>query len=202
VGGSGAFSSSSGEIIAPKSFDALSLPGSGNTGGSTTDPTEFIQGRGVGILDCMSTSATSDVYAEGKDGGFAPYLCGLWVQQWRLRNIIVPTSAFAQISLAVHSLTNMDLREMKSLSDIGKIAFLMNLYNLLSLHASIMLPWPHVKDRAGRVRWQQAARYDIGGAPISLIHIEYMLIKSRLAVPKPPTIPGSQVSPHLCAMPF
>lgn len=158
------------------------------------DVSEFLEGRGISALNCMSTSASSEVFGEGKDGAFPPFLCGVWVNQFRLRRLVTCTSAFTDFSNFVAMLNELDLKALRKCNDFEKNSFLLNLYNLISLHAAIVLPWPSVKDRAGRVRWQQLARYDIGGTQLSLLQIEYAILRSRLEGVVLPSVPGSSVS--------
>lgn len=168
------------------------------------DPTEFLQRREVGILNWRSTAQSSEVGTkasastgssdltddkEAVDKAYSPELCGVWLAQWRLRRSIASTTAFSEICIEVSNLKSLPIKQLKKAGDADKLSFLINLYNLISLHASIMLPWPHVDDIQGRCRWQAQARYQIGDIQLSLLQIEYALLRTRLVSKPLPTIP-------------
>lgn len=77
---------------------------------------------------------------------------GVWISQFRLRNALLLTSAFHEICRKVEFLRQLNMKDLhKDLlqesctimwTNEQKTIFCVNLYNLLSLHASIMLPWP------------------------------------------------------------
>lgn len=145
--------------------------------------------------------------------------CGAWVSQFRIRNAIIGTTAFQDICRKVEKLQTIDLEELERrqhlppaqnvnhhmITNDEKVAFCVNLYNLLSLHASIMLPWPaaavrSVRSRGGsatsvssaligavvptqycamqRVLWQVHAKYRIGKQMLSLFQLEHGILRS------------------------
>lgn len=121
-----------------------------------------------------------------------------WLLQWRLNRMVLATSAFADFSVLVSKLKTYNLKSLKKHSDDEKAAFFVNLYNCMSLHASLLLRWPEVSESHARVMWQHRARYNIGGVKISLLGIEYSIIRPVLGAIKYPTVPHSNVSFTLC----
>lgn len=167
------------------------------------DPTEYLQFREVGILNWRSTAHTSELagapsprddsqegeVAAGTEEAYSHSLCGVWLSQWRLRRAVACTTAFAEICVEVSNLKSLPVKQLKKAGEADKLAFLINLYNLISLHASVLMPWPHVDDLQGRCRWQAQARYQVGDLQLSLLQIEYALLRTRLVSRPPPTIP-------------
>jgi hypothetical protein len=142
---------------------------------------------------------------------------GAWVSQHRIRNAILGTTAFQDICRKVERLQTIDLDELerkqhlppaqsvntRMISNDEKLVFCVNLYNLLSLHASIMLPWPAAAQssvRASvstsacsalmgalvptqacamqRVLWQVHAKYRVGKQNLSLFQLEHGILRS------------------------
>ena len=159
------------------------------------DTCEFLREHEASVLDWHATDKpTCQRVASSKSGHMRETVpseeeCGLWVSQWRLRRVIASTSAFADICKAVSQLKSLSVKQLKRSSDSQKISFLINLYNLISLHATVLLPWPSVSDAPGRCRWQSLARYQIGDIELSLLQIEYALLRSRLVSWPMPTVP-------------
>lgn len=175
------------------------------------DPTEFLVRREVSVLNWRSTAHTSEprsssgtgasgmekevgeVVGTDEVGGigeaYAPDTCGVWLAQWRLRRAVASSTAFSEISIEVSNLKNLPVKQLKKASNAEKLSFLINLYNLISLHATILLPWPASSDTLGRCRWQAQARYQVGDVCLSLLQIEHALLRSRLVSRPLPTIP-------------
>ena len=163
-----------------------------------SDSTEYLRNQDICVLNWRSSTTLSGedmsepTGEDGKDDenlDSAYTIRGVWLSQWRLRKLIVSSTAFSEISIDVFNLKSLSVKQLKKALDAEKQAFLINLYNLISLHATILMPWPHAADVRGRCKWQNLARYQIGDVQLSLFQIEYALLRSRLVTPLPPTIP-------------
>lgn len=140
---------------------------------------------------------TSDVGRSGASVADA----GVWLTQWRVRQAMCCTTAFQEFTAAVHALKNINLKDKRAISNDEKLSFWINLYNLLSLHAAILLPWPDSSDRAGRVQWMKQAKYRVGTATISLLQLEHGILRSKLASLELPSVPYSEVVTHCNSFP-
>lgn len=121
-----------------------------------------------------------------------------WLSQWRVHRILYTCSAFADITSRMAAFKYLHLRHLpNNLTDNIKTSFLLNLYNLMSLHAAIMIPWPSLNDSNSRIQWLYATRYQIGSNHISLLQLEHWLLRSQSIqnLEHLPSIPGaSEVS--------
>ena len=149
------------------------------------DDSDFISGKNLRIIDANVSADTARPR---------------WLLQWRLNRMVLATSAFADFSVLVSKLKTFDLKALKKHSDDEKAAFFVNLYNCMSLHAALLLPWPDVSQGDARALWQHHARYNIGGVKLSLLGIEYSIIRPVLGAVKYPTIPNSNVCNISCSI--
>ena len=118
---------------------------------------------------------------------------GLWLSQWRIRRALLCTTAFVDWSESVANLKNLNLRTLRLMSNEEKLCFCINLYNLICLHASILMPWPKLTDRLGRIVWMKNARYQIGSGTISLLQLEHCLLRANLCNVDLPTFLSTEV---------
>lgn len=157
---------------------------------------QFLPNQYFQIIDSQAKSQVSDSGLPSSETASK----GLWISQWRIRNTLVGTSAFSEFGKMVSKLRNINLKEIKeNLSDSFKMTFLLNLFNLISVHASILSIWPNVGDRSGRVQWLNSSRYRVGSSTLSLLQIEYGLLRARSKPLDLPSMPGCpEVSRKLC----
>lgn len=119
---------------------------------------------------------------------------GLWLSQWRLRKAVTSTTAFQELTALLASLKKLNVREIRKLSNDEKLCFWVNLYNLMSLHASLLIPWPRLGDTASRMHWLKNARYEVGPATISLLQVEFGILRSTLTCLDLPSMPSTEVT--------
>lgn len=138
--------------------------------------------------------------------------------QWRIRNIVASTTAFTDISLQLASFQHLNIRDFSNISgkvqtlcllidiilldlESARLSFLLNLYNLMSLHAAVLMPWPTFSNttnrvnldnehRFDRVNWLKCVNYRLGSQNISLLQLEFCLLRSRSKILDLPSIPG------------
>jgi hypothetical protein len=108
----------------------------------------------------------------------------LWLSQWRVRNALLSTTAFNEWAQGLHLLKTVDLKTARAMNNDQKLSFCLNLYNLMSVFASIVLPWPRLLDVAGRVNWQRNVKFAVGGTSssciCSLLQLEHCILRSNL----------------------
>jgi len=193
------------------------------------DCVDFITLKELLCLDMSAASLVSELDEEpdsvvSSDGAWvsvnipkASMECGAWVSQYRIRNAILGTTAFQDICRKVERLQTIDLEELERkqhlppaqnvnhymITSDEKYVFWINMYNLLALHASIMLPWPAAAQtsiRAStaasssmaligavapiqtclmqRTLWQVHAKYRIGKQSLSLFQLEHGILRA------------------------
>ena len=104
---------------------------------------------------------------------------GCWIMQWRLNRIILSTTAFQEICMRIESLKELNLNNLKdvSLNDADVISFLINLYNLMIVHSSIVTAWG--VGFTEMIKKKYDVKYKFASGTISLIQIEYYLLYSK-----------------------
>ena len=157
-----------------------------NNGGDRNDylPPQFTQvlDASVKIKEGIAFSASATACVSG-----------IWLSQWRVRKAIVCTTAFLDITTSVCALKDFNIKDMRGVTEEEKQVFLLNLFNLMSLHASILLPWPGTDDRAGRFLWQRNVRYRLGGGFINLLQLEHGLLRACSKSLDLPSFPSSDI---------
>lgn len=130
---------------------------------------DFLPNRYTLLLNCRGKSHWND--------GILHYN---WLSQYRIQAVLLPTTAFKDISRRIELLQQIPLKDLASVSETIRVAFLLNLYNLLSLHTSLLIPWPSTSNHHQRLLWQsQYARYKVGANFLSLFQIEYGLLRGQ-----------------------
>jgi hypothetical protein len=75
---------------------------------------------------------------------------GVWVNQYRMKEILICTTAFVDILSNTFNLKDMSFKDIKdNVSEKDKYTFLINIYNLMSLIGSVLCPWPAIDDKKG-----------------------------------------------------
>ena len=133
---------------------------------------DHVGADGFSVIDNNATTNTNSS-ATTSDGS------GFWIMQWRLNQIILSTTAFHDILTRIEALKDLNLNNLKdlNLSDEDIVSFLINLYNLMMLHASIVTTWS--KDKNELMKKKQDIKYKFASGSISLIQIEYYLLYSK-----------------------
>lgn len=148
---------------------------------SSTLLLEVMQGGSAGVPD----SATVD----------EQFPSGVWISQFRARNMLLLSTAFHDITRSVEALRGLSMKDVnKFLSNNEKLSFLLNLYNLMSLHASVLVHWPPAHDAIGRVKWQHTVKYQFSSSELSLLKLEHGIIRSMSQKLDVPTIAASEVN--------
>jgi hypothetical protein len=124
---------------------------------------DYLCADDISVIDCKANNAGQ----------------GCWIMQWRLNQIVLSTTAFHEILGRIESLKELNLNNLKdmNLSDDDVISFLINLYNLMMLHSSIVTTWS--KDRSEMIKKKYDMKYKFASGAISLIQIEYFLLYSK-----------------------
>jgi hypothetical protein len=130
--------------------------------------------------DFLPSAYTLLLNSQGKAKMVDGVLRHNWLSQYRLQAVLLSTTAFRSISRRIELLQQIQMKDLASISENIRFSFVLNLYNLLSLHASLLIPWPSTSNHQARLLWQsQHARYKIGSQYLSLLHIEYGLLRGQ-----------------------
>ena len=129
---------------------------------------------------------------------------GVWISQFRVRNVLMASTAFHDICRQVEALKSLNMKDIdKNMSNDMKYCFLTNLYNLISLHAAVLLPWPAAQDACGRAKWQSLAKYVVSSTELSLLKLEHGILRAMSQKLLLPTITaGCEVRMLNCFMNF
>ena len=102
-----------------------------------------------------------------------------WIMQWRLNQIVLSTTAFHEILVRIEALKELSFNNLKdiSINDDVVIIFLINLYNLMTLHASIVTPWSLGKK--DQIKRKHDTRYKFASGSVSLMQIEHYLLYAK-----------------------
>lgn len=193
-------------LAPPRSTSVAPLPSTDLQGHSTNYLTglEFLALNSVAKYKAQ---AESEIVAAGSSASASsaatstqavPTGCpfGCWLPQFRVRRALLSTTAFREICAAAASLRKLNLKAtVTQMENDDRVTFCLNLYNLMALHASVLLPWPRQGDRTGRVHWLRNARYEFaGGATLSLLQLEFGILRSRIPNLPVPTLQHTDVS--------
>ena len=131
---------------------------------------DYLPKKYLYLLNCQLKSSTDDA------GRYFP-----WISQYRLYHVLIHCKAFQELSTITNILAlyfpKFDSTFSSSQEKNCKLAkFWINLSNLMSIHASIVMPWSDLYSNHLDEVWLHAVKYRLGRQSVSLHQIRHVIL--------------------------